>query len=71
MRHDPEMSPFLRRAHRLRAGGEVDAVAGGLWSRPPGHLSRWGLRDAALIQLCLAALTWAFVAWIIRWSLDW
>ena len=71
MRDDPELPPFLRRPHRLRAGGEVDAVAGGLWSRPPAHLARWGLRDAALVQLCLAALTWAFVAWVIRWSLDW
>lgn len=71
MRHDPEMPPFLRPSHRLRAGGDVDALAAGVWSRRPAHLARWGLRDAALVQLGLAALTWALVAWVVRWSLSW
>lgn len=71
MRHDPEMPPFLRRFDRPRVGGDVDAVPIGLWTRRPDPLSRWGSRDAVLAQLSLVALTWAFVAWIIRWSLDW
>lgn len=75
MRHDPEM-PFplrvpLRGPDRSRFRGDVDTVPVGLWVRRPAHLSRWGLRDAALAQLSLAALTWALVAWIIRWSLSW
>ena len=70
MRHDPEMPLHLRRPERSRAGGDLDAVPGYLWTRRPAHLSRWGLRDAVLAQLGLVALTWAFVALVIRWSLS-
>ena len=71
MRHDPEMPSPVYRPDLARVRGDVDTVPVGLWTRRSAHLSRWGLRDAALAQLGLAALTWALVAWIIRWSLSW
>ena len=70
MCHNPERSaPF--EPGRSRTGGDVDTVPGVLWSGRPAHLSRWERWDAARIQLGLAVLTWALVAWVIRWSLSW